>query len=82
MRGVAEMLKKLVRHGNSRAIVIDKAILELLKIDDDTDLQLSTDGRSLKITPANGTADRAARLDVLSERVMDENAELYRRLAE
>lgn len=82
MRGVAEMPKKLVRHGNSRAIVIDKAILELLKIDDETELRMSTDGRSLKITPARDAADRAARLDALSERVMNENAELYRRLAE
>lgn len=82
MRGVLDMPKKLVRHGNSRAIVIDKAILELLKIDDETDLELSTNGRSLTITPVGEAEERRARLERLSERVMNENEELFRRLAE
>ncbi|MEI7474412.1 MAG: AbrB/MazE/SpoVT family DNA-binding domain-containing protein [bacterium] len=45
------MIKKLTKHGNSHAIVIDKGILELLKIDSDTPLELTTDGKSLIITP-------------------------------
>lgn len=82
MRGVAEMPKRLVRHGNSRAIVIDKAILELLKIDDDTELELTTDGRSLKVTPVTDPAARAERLEAISNRIMDEYSEVFRRLAE
>lgn len=81
MRGVLDMPKKLVKHGNSRAIVIDKAILELLKIDNDTDLDLSTDGRSLVITPIGEPDERRARLQALSERLMDENDNLLGRLA-
>lgn len=81
MRGVLDMPKKLVKHGNSRAIVIDKAILELLRIDDDTDLDLSTDGRSLVITPAGEPDERRARIRALSERLIDENDDLLRRLA-
>ncbi len=38
------MLKKLTRHGNSLALVIDKGVLDLLKIDDETLLDISTDG--------------------------------------
>jgi antitoxin MazE len=45
------MLKKLTRHGNSLALVIDKAILELLNIDDQTPLEISTDGALLVISP-------------------------------
>lgn len=45
------MIKKLTRHGNSRALVIDRAILELLKIDDDTSLEITTDGTRLIINP-------------------------------
>lgn len=45
------MLKKLTRHGNSLALVIDKGILELLNIDDKTLLDISTDGTLLLITP-------------------------------
>jgi antitoxin component of MazEF toxin-antitoxin module len=43
--------KKLARHGNSRALLIEKPILDLLNIDDTTTLQLSTDGESLILTP-------------------------------
>ena len=45
------MIKKLTRHGNSRALVIDCAVLELLKIDDDTSLKITTDGTRLIINP-------------------------------
>ena len=45
------MIKKLAKHGNSQAIVIDKAILDLLDIDDDTPLMISTDGERLVVTP-------------------------------
>ena len=45
------MLKKLTRHGNSLALVIDKGVLELLNIDDQTPLEISTDGTILMISP-------------------------------
>jgi antitoxin MazE len=46
------MLKNLIKHGNSHALVIDKAVLELLKIDpESTQLELATDGNVLVITP-------------------------------
>ena len=63
MRGVIDMPKRLVKHGNSRAVVIDKAILELLKIDDETELELSTDGSSLMLTPVGAREERRARID-------------------
>jgi antitoxin MazE len=45
------MLKKLTKHGNSLALVIDKGVLELLNIDDQTPLEISTDGTMLLISP-------------------------------
>ncbi len=45
------MLKKLTRHGNSLALVIDKGVLELLDIDSETPLDISTDGKVLIISP-------------------------------
>ena len=45
------MLKKLTRHGNSLALVIDTGVLELLDIDDKTPLEISTDGTLLLISP-------------------------------
>ena len=45
--------KKLSKHGNSLALVIDRSILELLGIDERTMLEISTDGRALVIMPAH-----------------------------
>jgi antitoxin MazE len=45
------MIKKLSKHGNSLALVIDRAILDLLDIDEDTALEMSTDGQALVVAP-------------------------------
>ena len=45
------MIKKLVKHGNSWAIVIDRPILDLLKIDLESQVELTTDGQTITISP-------------------------------
>lgn len=46
------MKKSLTKFGNSYGIILDKAILELLGINYDTELNISTpDGKSLLIVP-------------------------------
>ncbi len=45
------MKKKLAKYGNSSALVIDKPILQLLNIDETTELEITTDGESIVITP-------------------------------
>lgn len=45
------MIKKLTAHGNSSALVIEKPILELLKMTPDTPVEIQTDGQRLIITP-------------------------------
>jgi antitoxin MazE len=52
------MIKKLVAHGNSAALIIDKPILELLNVDQDTLLEITTDGRNLIISPVGVTAGK------------------------
>ncbi len=51
------MIKKLVRHGNSRALIIDKPILEILGATEDSDFSITTDGRSLTITPVKSAEE-------------------------
>ena len=53
------MVKTLTRHGNSLALVIDKAVLELLRIDSETPLDISTDGEVLVIAPVRKPAHAA-----------------------
>ncbi len=46
--------KKLTKHGNSYALIIERPILELLGIDPEVELQISTpDGASIVITPVS-----------------------------
>ncbi len=50
------MIKKLTKHGNSLALVIDRGVLDLLDIDAETPLSIKTDGRCLIVTPAQDSA--------------------------
>ncbi len=53
------MIKKLTAIGNSYGLLIDKAILDILKITPDTELELSTDdGTRLIIEPLPKKARR------------------------
>jgi antitoxin component of MazEF toxin-antitoxin module len=53
------MIKTLTKHGNSLALVIDKPILDLLRISADTPLEVSTeDGKSLRIVPVTDAKRR------------------------
>jgi antitoxin component of MazEF toxin-antitoxin module len=45
------MVKKLIQHGNSAALVIDKPIMEILNITNETTFELSTDGKNLILSP-------------------------------
>jgi antitoxin component of MazEF toxin-antitoxin module len=45
------MTKTLIKHGNSLALVIDKPVLDLLRITPDTPLELATDGDRLLVSP-------------------------------
>lgn len=51
--------KKLTKHGNSYALIIERPILDLLGIDSETLLQISTpDGMSIIITPVKSKAQQ------------------------
>jgi antitoxin component of MazEF toxin-antitoxin module len=51
------VIKKLTRHGNSLALVIDRSILDLLNINVETPLSIKTDGFRLFVSPALNDPD-------------------------
>ena len=57
------MIKTLTAHGNSAALIIDKALLEILNIDINTPLEIVTDGENLIISPVreDSQPDRVAK---------------------
>ncbi len=54
------MIKTLVKHGNSWALVIDRPILDLLKFDPESPLEITTDGQSMTIAPVGRNAPKTA----------------------
>ena len=50
------MIKSLVKHGNSSALVIEKPILSLLGATAESEFEVVTDGKSLILTPIRDTA--------------------------
>lgn len=47
------MITKIKKTGNSRSITIPPAVLDLLKINDNTKLEVTTDGVNITISPVD-----------------------------
>ena len=75
------MIKKLTRLGNSLALVIDKALLEALEIDAESELEVSTDGEVIVITPVR-PPERTAKLAEVVAEAHERYGGVFRRLAE
>ena len=75
------MVKKLIRHGNSVALVIDKPIMEILNITDETTFELSTDGRNLILSPQTEYTQEKDILNSL-ERINKKYGAVLKRLGE
>ncbi len=75
------MVKRLQAIGNSSGLILDKPILELLKITPETELDISTDGERLIITPIRGATPRQRKLARAQARTLKEHAETFRNLA-
>ncbi len=75
------MVKKLTRTGNSLALVLDKPLLEQLGIDESTDLEVSTNGDVLVVTPVRKKA-RERKFRKAVDKINRRYAGLFRRLSE
>ena len=75
------MVKKLTKHGNSLALVIDRPILELLKIDSETVLDLTTDGHRLIIAPAE-PSERRRKFEAAQRTAHKRYGRAFKKLAE
>ncbi|MDI3280284.1 MAG: AbrB/MazE/SpoVT family DNA-binding domain-containing protein [Bacillota bacterium] len=75
------MIKTLTAHGNSAALIIDKPILELLGITMETPLQITTDGKSLVISPLR-EAEREEKFRKILQSVNARHEATLKKLAE
>ena len=75
------MLKRLTKHGNSLALVIEKPILDILGADGDTPFDITTDGQALVLTPVLGENRRAA-FQAALEKTNHKYAQALKKLAQ
>jgi antitoxin component of MazEF toxin-antitoxin module len=75
------MIKTLQKHGNSHALVIDKALMEALGIDENTPLQVTVNGAALVASPVEVGLDDAEIAEAVSE-LRPKYARMLKRLAE
>jgi antitoxin component of MazEF toxin-antitoxin module len=75
------MIKKLTRTGNSVALVLDKPLLDELGLDENAEVEVSTNGQIIVITPKRDSArDRKFRKAV--DKINRKYAGLFKRLSE
>jgi antitoxin MazE len=75
------MVKRLTKTGNSLALVLDKRLLALAKIDASTPLEVSTDGQVIIVTPVRDKR-RVARLKTIVDEAHRQYGGVFKRLAE
>lgn len=75
------MKKKLTRTGNSVAFVLDKPLLEQLGLDENSEVEVSTNGDVLVLTPLRDDV-RRHKLNKILEELDEEYGGVFRRLAE
>ena len=76
------MIKQLRKVGNSNALLLDKAILELLGLKENGHVLLKIDNGSLIVTPAEPGPVNKKRFEKCLDRVVADRREVLRRLAE
>jgi antitoxin MazE len=79
------MTKKLCRHGNSLALIIDKPILEMLSITEDTVIKIKTDGKNIILEPLhchNNALNKNPKLKAIFDEITETYAEDLAKLAD
>ena len=75
------MIKQIKKVGNGNALFLDKALLELLGLEEGSDVQVTVHEGSLIVTPANPRPVAQERFESALERVTTTRRDVLRRLA-
>ena len=76
------MIKQLRKVGNSNALLLDKAVMELIGLAEDGQVQLRIHEGSLIVTPVQPRTVDRARFEACLDRVTSKRCRVLRKLAE
>jgi antitoxin MazE len=74
-------IKHLTRQGNSLALIIDRPILDMLDITEQTPLKLTMDGRKLVLEPVS-PEELEKRFSIATDKVERKFGRMFKRLAD
>jgi antitoxin component of MazEF toxin-antitoxin module len=80
--GGESMIRQLRKIGDSNALILEQAILEMIGLEQEGEVQLTVDNGSLIITPANPKPVDRKQFEECLDRVVSDRRELLKRLAE
>lgn len=76
------MIKKVKKVGNSNALILDKALMELVGLEENGEVQVTVNNGSIIITPARPRPVDMKRFETCLDRLVKERRKVLRRLAE
>jgi len=74
------MIKKLVKVGNSQALILDKTLLDLLGVEPGAEVQVTARDRSITIAPTDHGVPND-QFEAAKKRIFDKHGEALKRLA-
>jgi antitoxin MazE len=75
------MIKKLTRTGNSVAVVLDKPLLDAVGLDENAEVEVSTNGQIIVISPKPDSS-RTRKLKRILDELDTDYGGVFKRLAE
>jgi len=81
-KGGLFMIKMLRQIGNSYGIIIDRPIMDLLGIDEQTQLEVTTQGDGLLLRPVRETNDHKSRVRQSAKRMASIHRKALKELAD
>jgi antitoxin MazE len=75
------MVKRFTKAGNSYALVVERAVMDLLNITPDTPMKMSTDGDEIRFKPLRGCVTEQ-QVDESLDRFYKKYGRMMKRLAE
>lgn len=76
------MVCKIIKNGEAFMLPLDRAMLDRLGIDENTEFEVRTDGRAITFEPAEDAAKRSADLERFLKDTNDQYGDVLKRLAE
>ena len=76
------MIKQLRKVGNSSALILDRAVMELIGLEENSEVQLTVHNGSLVLTPANPKQVSHEMFEKALSKVMSKRRSALQRLAE